>query len=40
MAFLFLFEIVYLDIGFNGKGLWGITGIWNIEKNKKTIEIK
>ena len=35
MGFLLHFEVDYLDIGFSALGLWGIVGLWNIERNKK-----
>ena len=28
-------EVDYLDIGFSALGLWGVVGLWNIERNKK-----
>ena len=35
MGFLLYFEVNYLDIGFSAIGLWGVIGIWNIERLKK-----
>ena len=35
MGFLLYFEVDYLDIGFSAIGLWGVIGIWNLERNKK-----
>ncbi len=35
MGFLLCFEVDYLDIGFSALGLWGVVGLWNIERNKK-----
>ena len=35
MCFLLYFEVDYLDIGFTALGLWGVVGLWNIERNKK-----
>jgi len=35
MGFLLYFEVDYLDIGFTAIGLWGVIGIWNLERNKK-----
>ena len=35
MGFLLYFEVDYLDIGFTALGLWGVVGLWNIERNKK-----
>ena len=35
MGFLLYFEVDYLDIGFSALGLWGVVGLWNIERNKK-----
>ena len=35
MGFLLYFEVDYLDIGFSASGLWGVVGLWNIERNKK-----
>ena len=35
MGFLLYFEVNYLDIGFSALGLWGVVGIWNLERNKK-----
>ena len=35
MGFLLYFEVDYLDIGFSELGLWGLVGLWNIERNKK-----
>ena len=35
MGFLLYFEADYLDIGFSALGLWGVVGLWNIERNKK-----
>ena len=35
MGFLLYFEVDYLDIGFYALGLWGIIGIWILERNKK-----
>ena len=35
MGFLLYFEVDYLDIGFSALGLWGVIGIWNLERNKK-----
>ena len=34
MGFLLYFEVDYLDIGFTAIGLWGVIGIWNLERNK------
>ena len=36
MGFLLYFEVDYLDIGFSALGLWGVVGLWNIERNKKS----
>ena len=33
MGFLLYFEVDYLDIGFSALGLWGVVGLWNIERN-------
>ena len=35
MGFLLYFEVDYLDIGFSALGLWGVVGLWNLERNKK-----
>ena len=35
MGFLLYFEVDYLDIGFSALELWGVVGLWNIERNKK-----
>jgi len=35
MGFLLYFEVDYLDIGFTAIGLWGVIGLWNIERQKK-----
>ena len=35
MGVLLYFEVDYLDIGFSALGLWGVVGLWNIERNKK-----
>jgi len=35
MGFLLHFKVDYLDIGFYALGLWGVVGIWNLERNKK-----
>ena len=35
MGFLLYFEVDYLEIGFSALGLWGVIGIWNLERNKK-----
>ena len=35
MGFLLYFEADYLDIGFSALGLWGVIGLWNIERLKK-----
>ena len=35
MGFLLYIEVYYLDIGFSALGLWGVVGLWNIERNKK-----
>ena len=35
MGFLLYFEVDYLDIGFSALGLWGVIGLWNIERLKK-----
>ena len=35
MGFLLYFEVDYLDIGFTALGLWGVVGLWNIERYKK-----
>ncbi len=35
VGFLLYFEVDYLDIGFSALGLWGVVGIWNLERNKK-----
>ena len=35
MGFLLYFEVDYLDIGFSALRLWGVVGLWNIERNKK-----
>ena len=35
MGFLLYFEVDYLDIGFSALGLWGVVGLWNIERNKE-----
>ena len=35
MGFLLYFQVDYLDIGFSALGLWGVVGLWNIERNKK-----
>jgi hypothetical protein len=35
MGFLLYFKVDYLDIGFTALGLWGVIGLWNIERLKK-----
>ena len=35
MGFLLYFEVDYLEIGFSALGLWGVIGLWNIERLKK-----
>tara|TARA_B100001057_G_scaffold452612_1_gene496690 strand:- start:4393 stop:4566 length:174 start_codon:yes stop_codon:yes gene_type:complete len=34
MGFLLYFEVDYLEIGFSALGLWGVVGLWNLERNK------
>ena len=35
MGFLLYFKVDCLDIGFTALGLWGVIGLWNIERLKK-----
>ena len=35
MGFLLYFEVDYLEIGFSALGLWGVIGLWNLERLKK-----
>ena len=36
MGFLLYFEVDYLDIGFSALGLWGVVGLWNIERKRRS----
>ena len=35
MGFLLYLEVDYLTIGYTALGLWGVIGLWNIQRNKK-----